>query len=99
MKLNEWDTWKRGPKAGQPRSFTDRVIRWLVEYHKAQEVQSYSLKYRTFKIESKPGQFYFVGHAGAVRVGKNSSSSISLTDSTTTLVNAYDRLRYPDEIH
>jgi len=42
------------------------------------EVKSRSRKYRTFERANRPGYFYFVGKKGALRTGKNASSSISI---------------------
>ena len=43
------------------------------------ELPSPSRKYRKFTHPRGPDIFYFIGKAGALRAGKNASSSISLT--------------------
>lgn len=42
------------------------------------EVKSKSRKYRAFQRPDKAGYFYFIGKRGAIRFGKNASSSISV---------------------
>ena len=56
----------------------DRIARFLTEGMKKKEIPSKSSKYRTFTGRDE-GHFYFVGKSGAVRSGKNSSTSISIT--------------------
>lgn len=101
MKLNEWDTWKRGPKAGQPRTLTDRVIRWMVTARGAKEQISRSFKYRTFIVTDNPTveKRYFIGSNGAVRTGKSISSSISITDQMIVYMKDWERRNFPDEIY
>ena len=48
------------------------------------EVESTSRKYRTFR--SPKGTLYFLGKSGAVRFGKNASSSISLAESSKAVI-------------
>ncbi len=75
--MNTYQTYSKGPKAGQPKTLTDRVVRFLTEGLKMPE-QSYnrSRKYRQFLgLKSN----YWVGKSGAVRTGKSPSNSISLT--------------------
>ena len=43
------------------------------------ETRSKTKKYRQFIRPDKPGIYYFVGKNGALRSGRNISSSISLT--------------------
>lgn len=45
----------------------------------AREVTSTSRKYRKFTYPNRPDQFYWIGKAGAVRVGKTVGDSVSLT--------------------
>lgn len=56
----------------------DRIIRFVTQGLHRREVTSTSKKYR--KFVAKTPYFWFVGKAGAVRSGVNSSSSISITD-------------------
>ena len=74
--MNEYQVFKSGPKKGQPKTLTDRVVRYLVEGWKAQEMPSKS-RYRKF---IKDDRCYFVGSNGAVRAGNTASSSVSITD-------------------
>lgn len=74
--MNTYQTFQSGPRKGQPKTLTDRVVRFLVEGLAMQEVSSRS-KYRQFV---KDGRLYFVGKNGAVRAGKSASDSVSLTD-------------------
>lgn len=74
--MNTYQTFQSGPKKGQPKTLTDRVVRFLVEALKFQETKSRS-RYRQFV---KGDRKYFVGKAGAVRAGKSASDSVSLTD-------------------
>ena len=75
--MNTYQTYSKGPKAGQPKTLTDRVVRFLTEGLKMPE-QSYnrSGKYRQFLgLKSN----YWVGKSGAVRAGTSPSNSISMT--------------------
>ena len=74
-----YNTFQRGTKKGQPRTLTDRVIRFLTEGLGRVEYVRYSGKFRKFQ-SFKPDSFLWVGTAGAVRAGKSTSSSISLTE-------------------
>ena len=77
--MNEYQVFKSGPRKGQPKTLTDRVVRYLVEGRKMQEVKSKS-RYRQFIPTGNNPNFYFVGKAGAIRSGTNASNSISITD-------------------
>jgi len=46
----------------------------------SEEVPSKSGKYVTLTRPLKPGTFYFVGRAGALRLGRTSSRSIPVSD-------------------
>jgi len=74
-KMNEYQTYIKGPKKGRPKTFTDRVIRFATEGMNCMEVPSKS-RYRKFEIPDRPGRFYFIGKNGAVRVGWTASNSI-----------------------
>ena len=71
-----YQTFQAGPRKGQPKSLTDRVVRFLVEGLGMTEAPSRS-RYRHFTKESRN---YFIGKAGAVRAGRSASDSVSLTD-------------------
>jgi len=72
-----YQTYTKGPKKGQPKTLTDRVIRHLTEGLKKTELPS-KKRYRKF-TGSGPDSFYWVGNNGAMRAGKNVSESVSLT--------------------
>ena len=76
--MNTYNTFHHGPRKGQPKTLTDRVIRYLIEGRELQEVNSKS-KYRQF-IDPKNLVKYFAGKAGAVRTGQSASNSQSITD-------------------
>jgi hypothetical protein len=77
-KMNEYQTYSKGPRKGQPKTLADRVIRFATEGMRCKEVPSKS-RYRKFEIPDRPGRFYFIGKNGAVRVGWTVSNSISVT--------------------
>ncbi len=80
--MNKYQVFKAGPKKGQPKTLTDRVVRYLVEGCKMQEVFSKS-RYRQFTkfdLQTNTARNYFVGKAGAIRSGRTASNSISITD-------------------
>lgn len=56
---------------------------WLVRYLELmgnQRVHGKSRQYIVFENRNKPGRFYYVGKAGALRVGPNLERSASCTD-------------------
>lgn len=59
-------------------TLAEKRIALLVARHGAVEIPSASRKFRTFATAT-PGRFFFVGKAGAVRVGPSIAESISLT--------------------
>ena len=77
--MNTYQTFQSGPRKGQPKTLTDRVVRYLVEGRDMAEINSRS-KYRQFVQHGNNPNYYFVGKAGAVRAGKSASDSVSLTD-------------------
>lgn len=79
----------RGPRAGQPKTLTDRVIRFLTEALNKKEFPSKN-KYRKF-TGSNPTSFYWVGKNGAVRAGKNIANSISLTARIHTKMELWEK--------
>lgn len=90
--MNEYQVFKSGPNKGQPKTLTDRVVRYLVERRKMQEVSSRS-KYRQFTKfdpETNTARSYFVGKAGAVRAGRTASDSVSLTDQVHRLMKIWE---------
>lgn len=88
--MNSYQTFKSGPRAGQPRTLHDRVVRYLVEVLKAKEVQIKSKKYRAFSIGGEDR--YFVGKYGAVRVGLTLTDSISITERIHQETGRFERL-------
>lgn len=67
---------------------SDKVMNWLTA-RGARELPSTSKKYRKFTYPpGQPGDFAFVGKAGALRVGPNVTKSISLTPSRTPAAEA-----------
>ena len=56
---------------------TNKVIQYLTDKGVV-EIKSKSMKYRTFENPSS-GKLYFIGKRGAVRTGKCSSKSFSIT--------------------
>lgn len=71
-----YQTFHSGPRKGQPRKLQDHVIRYLEEALMFNEVDSKS-RYKRFV--GPGGRIFFVGKNGAVRTGKNASSSFSIT--------------------
>lgn len=57
----------------------ERIIKYLIEKG-CVEIESKSYKYRTLKRPDKENWLFFVGKNGAVRTGKISSASVSITD-------------------
>jgi hypothetical protein len=57
---------------------TDRVVRYLVEGRKMQEISSKS-RYRQFIPTGNNPNYYFVGKAGAIRSGRTASDSVCMT--------------------
>lgn len=86
-KKESYQTFQSGPKKGQPKTLTDRVIRFLTEGLKFTEIPSKN-KYRTFV---KGDHRYYVGKAGAVRAGRNVSESVSLTDAVKANMSLWER--------
>jgi len=74
----EWKEYQRGPRAGQPRTQQDRVIRYLVAGLGYKELPSPVRRYRKFV---KGTYTKWVGKKGGVRAGKTFSNSVSITDS------------------
>ncbi len=87
--MNEYQVFKSGPKKGQPKTLTDRVVRYLVERRCMREVTSKS-RFRQF-INNTGDQNYFVGSSGAIRAGRTASDSVSLTDQVHRLMKIWER--------
>ena len=75
--MSSYEVFKSGPRKGQPKTLTDRVVRYLIEGLKMTE-RGQRGKYRFFTATG--GQNYFVGKNGAIRAGATISGSVSLTD-------------------
>jgi hypothetical protein len=84
--MNKYQVFKAGPKKGQPKTLTDRVVRYLVEGRRMQEMPSKS-RFRQFIPTGNNPAYYFVGKAGAIRSGRTASNSVSITDII------YDRMK------
>ncbi|MBU1621770.1 MAG: hypothetical protein KKD77_21960 [Gammaproteobacteria bacterium] len=89
QELNHYNKYTKGPKEGQPKTLTDRVIRFLIEGLKKTELPSKN-QYRKFP-GSKPDSFYWVGNAGACRVGKNISGSFSMSSQVHLNMKLWER--------
>lgn len=86
--MNKYQVFKSGANKGQPKTLTDRVVRYLVEGRKAKEVQQGS-KYRCFL---QNGLYpWWVGKAGGVRAGRVSSDTVSITDTVHAYMKAWER--------
>jgi hypothetical protein len=86
--MNSYEVFKSGPRKGQPKTLTDRVVRYLVERMGAIERGARG-KYRWFTVTG--GRNYFVGKNGAVRAGVNVSESVSLTDVVHASMKLWER--------
>ena len=74
-----WNTFSRGPHKGEPKTKTDRVIRFIIMGLGKTEVESKYRKYRKFTGRAD-NHFYFVGKNGSVRSGQTPAKSASITD-------------------
>jgi hypothetical protein len=79
-----------GPRKGQPKTLTDRVVRYLVEGMGMVERTSRS-KYRWF-ASAEYGNL-FVGSTGAVRAGTIASNSVSVTDAIHARMKLWEKER------
>lgn len=75
--MNTYNRYTKGVKKGQPKTLTDRVIRFLIEGLNMEESPSKN-KYRKFTGNVTKSS-YWIGKNGAVKAGKSASDSISLT--------------------
>jgi len=78
-KNGKYDIFQRGLRKGQPKTLSDRVVRFLVGHYGCKEVDSRS-KRRQFTMPATD-KYYFVGKNGSCRVGKVASRSFSATAS------------------
>ena len=86
-----YNTFASGPRKGQPKTLTDRVVRYLLEGRQYQEVPNKS-KYRKFIHPNEEDRGYFVGKAGAIRVGKSVGSSRSSTDKIQADMHLWEKM-------
>jgi hypothetical protein len=73
-----YNVFKSGPRKGQPKTLTDRVVRFFEDAWGMKEVDCRSGKYRQFVGEGLENA-YFVGSKGAVRYGTCASKSVSIS--------------------
>jgi hypothetical protein len=76
---SQYDTFLKGPRAGQPKTEKDRVLRYIIEGLKRAEYASSSRKYRIF-VGILEDSYLYVGQKGSVRSGKSITESHSCTD-------------------
>lgn len=84
--MNGYEVFKSGPRKGQPKTLTDRVVRYLVKSLGMVERGKHG-KYRWFT----KGRNYFVGSNGAVRTGVTISDSVSITASIHARMKAWEQ--------
>lgn len=78
--MNGFETYKSGPRKGQPKGATDAVIQFVTEQLGWKEVASRSQKKRQFSSPAGDGSHvYFIGSNGSVRAGKSIKDSFSIT--------------------
>ncbi len=79
------------------QTLQERIIRYLTEAQGAVEVPSSSRKYRQLNRSitmpnGRTGEsYYFIGRAGAIRVGRCASKSQSFTDAIMPKVEAWEK--------
>ncbi len=69
-----YNVYLSGPRKGQCKTLTDRIVRYIVVGLNGKEIESRTKK-RTFEIN---GKLYFIGTSGSVRTGKNVSNSVDI---------------------
>jgi hypothetical protein len=57
----------------------ERIVRYLENGMGLKRVPTQSKKYMAYERKDRPGVYYFVGKAGALRTGKTASDSLSLS--------------------
>lgn len=62
------------------KTLAERIVDLMLEKGFIEIVPSKSKKYRQFSDPDAPGSFYWLGKMGAVRRGKTSTNSISVSD-------------------
>jgi len=87
--MTSYQIYTKGPRKDQPKTLTDRVIRFLTEGMKKIELPSKN-RYRKF-IGSRPKSFYWIGKNGAMRAGPSTSNSVSLTDKVHANMKLWER--------
>ena len=74
-----YEVFKSGPRKNQPKTLTDRVIRFIEEG--LQRPKLFDVRSKSLKFEGLiPGSIWFIGKNGSCRTGKSKSNSISITD-------------------
>jgi hypothetical protein len=84
-----YETFSTGPRKGQPKTLTDRVVRFITEGLKQTELSSSSKKYRIFSGMNENN--WLVGKAGAVRVKSKTFGSISITDKVHKMMQIWEK--------
>jgi hypothetical protein len=82
-----YKVWSRGEKKGQPKTLTDRVVRFLIEGLHFEEVPSKS-RYRKFV---KADRVYLVGKNGSVRDGRTVADSVSISTYIAKLASMWEQ--------
>jgi hypothetical protein len=85
-----YNVFKSGPRKGQPKTLTDRVVRYFEDGLGMKEVLCRSGKYRQFAINGCMDS-YFVGSKGAVRFGTCASKSVSLSHKMIGEIEKWER--------
>ena len=86
--MNNYNVFSSGPRKGEPKNLTDRIVRFLIEGLHRVEVPSKN-KYR--KFDGQRETYLWVGKAGAVRAGKSVSGSISFTATVKANMQLWER--------
>jgi len=74
-----YEVFKSGLRKGQPKTLTDRVIRFIEKG--LRRPKHYNVRNNFLQFEGLvSGSFWFIGKNGAVRTGQSKSSSISITE-------------------
>ena len=79
-----------GPRKGQPKTLTDRVIRFLSDGLKMPGVGCNSRKYRKF-VGAHVNITLWVGKNGSVRAGKTITDSISMSQPIHDAMKVWER--------
>jgi hypothetical protein len=85
----EYEIFKSGPRKGQPKTLTDRVIRFIEEGLKRKKV--FDSRSKSLQFDGLvPGSIWFIGKAGSVRTGKTKSNSFSITDKIHKMMKVWE---------